>query len=71
LSTPRQHKGNKREREVGGEFTYTRVYVKRDGRWQAVLSQYARPCFRSADTNAVHDQSLRASVFFEVVAAPM
>jgi ketosteroid isomerase-like protein len=37
------NKGHRRERDVGGEFSYTRVYVKRDGRWQAVLSQYTRP----------------------------
>jgi ketosteroid isomerase-like protein len=33
------HRGN---RDVGGDFRYTRIYVKRDGRWQAVLAQYTR-----------------------------
>jgi len=37
------NKGHRRERDVSGEFRYTRVYVKREGRWQAVLSQYTRP----------------------------
>ena len=37
------NKGHRRERDVSGDFSYTRVYVKRDGRWQAVLSQYTRP----------------------------
>ena len=37
------NKGHRRDRDVSGEFSYTRVYVKRDGRWQAVLSQYTRP----------------------------
>jgi len=37
------NKGHRRERAVSGDFSYTRVYVKRDGRWQAVLSQYTRP----------------------------
>ncbi len=32
------NKGHRQERDVSGEFSYTRVYVKRDGRWQAVLS---------------------------------
>jgi ketosteroid isomerase-like protein len=36
------NKGHRRERNVSGDFSYTRVYVKRDGRWQAVLSQYTR-----------------------------
>jgi ketosteroid isomerase-like protein len=37
------NKGHRQERDVSGEFSYTRVYVKREGRWQAVLSQYTRP----------------------------
>jgi ketosteroid isomerase-like protein len=37
------NKGHRRDRDVSGEFSYTRVYVKRAGRWQAVLSQYTRP----------------------------
>ena len=37
------NKGHRQERDVSGEFSYTRVYVKRGGRWQAVLSQYTRP----------------------------
>jgi hypothetical protein len=37
------NKGHRQERDVSGDFSYTRVYVKRDGRWQAVLSQYTRP----------------------------
>lgn len=37
------NKGHRQQRDVSGEFRYTRVYVKRGGRWQAVLSQYTRP----------------------------
>ena len=37
------NKGHRPERDVSGELSYTRVYVKRDDRWQAVLSQYTRP----------------------------
>jgi uncharacterized protein (TIGR02246 family) len=37
------NKGHRQERDVSGGFSYTRVYVKRDGRWQAVLSHYTRP----------------------------
>jgi ketosteroid isomerase-like protein len=36
------NKGHRQKRDVSGEFSYTRVYVKRGGRWQAVLSQYTR-----------------------------
>lgn len=35
--------GHRQARDVSGEFSYTRVYVKRDGTWRAVLSQYTRP----------------------------
>jgi ketosteroid isomerase-like protein len=35
--------GHRHARDVSGEFSYTRVYVKRDGVWRAVLSQYTRP----------------------------
>jgi hypothetical protein len=37
------NKGHRQQRDVSGEFSYTRVYVKRGGHWQAVLSQYTRP----------------------------
>lgn len=37
------NKGHRRERDASGDFSYTRVYVKRNGRWQAVLSHYTRP----------------------------
>jgi hypothetical protein len=37
------NKGHRRERDISRDFSYTRVYVKRDGRWQAVLSHYTRP----------------------------
>jgi ketosteroid isomerase-like protein len=37
------NKGHRQERDVSGEFSYTRVYVQRNGQWQAVLSQYTRP----------------------------
>jgi ketosteroid isomerase-like protein len=37
------NKGHRQQRDVSGEFRYTRVYVKRGGHWQAVLSQYTRP----------------------------
>jgi ketosteroid isomerase-like protein len=36
------NKGHRQQRDVSGEFRYTRVYVKRGDRWQAVLSQYTR-----------------------------
>jgi ketosteroid isomerase-like protein len=34
------NEGRRGDRDVSGDFRYTRIYVKRDGRWQAVLSQY-------------------------------
>ena len=34
--------GRRGDRDVSGDFRYTRVYVKRDGRWQVVLAQYTR-----------------------------
>lgn len=34
--------GRRGERDVSGDFRYTRIYARRDGRWQAVLSQYTR-----------------------------
>lgn len=37
------NKGHRQQRDVSGEFSYTRVYVKLNGRWQAELSQYTRP----------------------------
>lgn len=37
------NRGHRGERDVSGEFSYTRVYVRRDGQWRAVLSQYTRP----------------------------
>jgi unsaturated rhamnogalacturonyl hydrolase len=36
------NEGRRGDRDVSGDFRYTRIYVKRDGRWQAVLSQYTR-----------------------------
>ena len=36
------NEGRRGDRDVSGAFRYTRIYVKRDGRWQAVLSQYTR-----------------------------
>jgi ketosteroid isomerase-like protein len=36
------NEGRRGDRDVSGDFRYTRVYVKRDNRWQAVLSQYTR-----------------------------
>ena len=36
------NKGHRGERDVSGEFSFTRVYVKRNGLWQAVLAQYTR-----------------------------
>jgi ketosteroid isomerase-like protein len=36
------NKGNRGERDVSGTFRYTRVWVKRRGIWQVVLSQYTR-----------------------------
>jgi len=37
------NKGHRQQRDVSGEFSYSRVYVRRGDRWQAVLSQYTRP----------------------------
>jgi pimeloyl-ACP methyl ester carboxylesterase/ketosteroid isomerase-like protein len=36
------NKGRRDERDVSGEFSFTRVYVKRNRHWQAVLAQYTR-----------------------------
>jgi len=36
------NKGRRGERDVSGTFRYTRVWVKRRGIWQVVLSQYTR-----------------------------
>jgi len=36
------NEGRRGDRDVSGDFRYTRVYVKRDGGWRAVLSQYTR-----------------------------
>lgn len=36
------NEGRRGDRDVSGDFRYTRVYVKRNGRWQAVLAQYTR-----------------------------
>ena len=36
------NEGRRGERDVSGDFRYTRIYVKRNGRWQAVLAQYTR-----------------------------
>ena len=36
------NKGKRGERDVSGTFRYTRVWVKRKGIWQVVLSQYTR-----------------------------
>ncbi len=36
------NEGHRGDRDVSGDFRYTRIYVKRNGRWQAVLAQYTR-----------------------------
>lgn len=36
------NEGQRGELDVSGTFRYTRVYVLRDGRWQALHSQYTR-----------------------------
>jgi ketosteroid isomerase-like protein len=36
------NEGHRGERDVSGDFRYTRIYVKRNGLWQAVLAQYTR-----------------------------
>lgn len=36
------NEGRRGDRDVSGDFRYTRIYVKRNGRWQAVLAQYTR-----------------------------
>jgi unsaturated rhamnogalacturonyl hydrolase len=42
------NEGRRGDRDVSGAFRYTRIYVKRDDRWQAVLSQYTRIAEASA-----------------------
>ena len=36
------NEGHRGDRDVSGDFRYTRIYVHRNGRWQAVLAQYTR-----------------------------
>src|SRR5215203_904915 len=36
------NEGHRGDRDVSGDFRYTRIYVKRNGRWQAILAQYTR-----------------------------
>ena len=36
------NEGHRGDRDVSGDFRYTRIYVKRNGNWQAVLAQYTR-----------------------------
>jgi ketosteroid isomerase-like protein len=36
------NEGRRGDRDVSGDFRYTRIYVKRNGNWQAVLAQYTR-----------------------------
>jgi len=36
------NEGHRRDRDVSGDFRYTRIYVKRNGRWQAIMAQYTR-----------------------------
>jgi ketosteroid isomerase-like protein len=36
------NEGHRGGRDVSGDFRYTRIYVKRNGNWQAVLAQYTR-----------------------------
>jgi ketosteroid isomerase-like protein len=36
------NEGRRGDRDVSGDFRYTRIYIKRNGRWQAVLAQYTR-----------------------------
>ncbi|SMG62084.1 nuclear transport factor 2 family protein [Cedecea sp. NFIX57] len=36
------NQGHRGSRDVSGQFAYTRVYLKNDGIWRAVLSQYTR-----------------------------
>jgi ketosteroid isomerase-like protein len=36
------NEGHRGERDVSGDFRYTRIYVKRNGQWRAVLAQYTR-----------------------------
>ncbi len=43
------NEGHRGDRDVSGDFRYTRIYVKRDGRWQAVLAQYTRIARRPED----------------------
>jgi ketosteroid isomerase-like protein len=35
-------KGQDKGKDIGGQFRYTRVYVKRQGRWQLVATQATR-----------------------------
>jgi ketosteroid isomerase-like protein len=36
------NEGHRGDRDLGGQFRYTRVYVKRNGQWQVVSAQYTR-----------------------------
>jgi ketosteroid isomerase-like protein len=36
------NEGRRGDRDVSGDFRYTRIYVKRSGHWRAVLAQYTR-----------------------------
>jgi ketosteroid isomerase-like protein len=36
------NEGRRGDRDVSGEFRYTRIYVKRSAGWQVVLAQYTR-----------------------------
>jgi ketosteroid isomerase-like protein len=36
------NEGRRGDRDVSGDFRFTRIYVKRNRRWQVVLAQYTR-----------------------------
>lgn len=43
------NQGHRGSRDVSGQFAYTRVYLKNNGAWRAVLSQYTRIPATTAD----------------------
>src|SRR5262249_40187661 len=56
------NEGHRGDRDVGGDFRYTRIYVKRDGHWQAVAGQYTRIAASSKKCHATQ-QGARANAY--------
>jgi uncharacterized RmlC-like cupin family protein len=56
-------RGRSEGQDVSGEYRYTRVYVKRDGRWQIVASHFSR----GASPHPPHDAGDAISRDAEVI----